>query len=164
RDWNWEQAHPSAMVLESGEIRLPISTKIAPSFAREGWAGSVAFNPSRSFTTLFSWSVDWKNQSPYRGGNQRASAVVRYDVREGALKGLLIGGALHFRNGLTFDDGFTLRGGWRTDVMLGYPVRFRSVRGLLQLNVVNLADRSWQLTRFAPDHGRQVIFSASQEF
>jgi len=165
RDWSWESSHSLPFSSpRNGEIRMPFSTSVARDFVREGWTGSLSFNPLRSLTTSASWSVDWKDQGPYRGGNRRATALVRYDVQEGRLKHLFVSGAIHFRNDLLFDDGFVLRGGWRTDAILGYWLRIRSREIQLRLNVSNLADRSWQLTRFAPDHGRQVILSVSQEF
>src|SRR5205085_3409083 len=102
---------------------------------------------------------------PDRGGNVHASVAARHEIRNGKLKGWVTGVALLYRNDFVFSDGFTLQGGWRADVMFGYRLQLRPRHEtLLQFNAVNLADRSWQLTRFAPDHGRQLFFSVTQEF
>jgi hypothetical protein len=91
--------------------------------------------------------------------------LARHEVRSGWLKGFVTGVAAHYRTVLVFDDGYTLCGGARTDMMFGYRFHARGRREtLLQLNVINLADRSWQLTRISPDRGRQFMFSVTQGF
>jgi len=167
RDWSSERAQAGApfATLADGGIRRAIGTRTAGDFSRQGWTGTVDFNPSRSLTVTAAWSVDGKNAGPYRGGNERARLAVRHEVRLGGLKGFTAGLALHHRNALVFDDGYVLDGGLRADAMFGYRLRAGTQREtLLQLNVVNLADRSWQLTRFAPDRGRQLILTVTQGF
>lgn len=166
RDWQWESVHPGLRPTVLGtELRQGQSTSVAPEFARAGWTSLVAFNPSRAFTSAISWSVDGKNDGPYRGGNRRGSALARYEFRSGGLRGFAVGGALHYRNALEFDDGYALRGGWRGDVMLGYRLTHDG-RGdtWFQVNAADVGDGGWQLTRFAPAHGRRIWLTVTQSF
>jgi hypothetical protein len=163
RDWSWEHAHASTE-FSGSEVRAPMSTSVAPDFVREGWLASISYTPRRSISARATWSTDLKNQGPTRGGNVRGSMLASYEFRSGWLSGFVSGAALHYRNSLVFDDGFVLLGGWRADLMLGYRWLHAKQETSLQLNLVNLANRSWQLTRFTPDHGRQVFLTATQKF
>lgn len=167
REWSWERSQTPAALASpiAGELRSAVSMRAWPDFVRQGFTSTVNFTPSRLLSLHASWSEEWKDAGPYRGGNRRASLSGQYSFRGGALDGLATGFTLYARNALVFDDGYTLPGGLRADMRVRYQLGARGNQAtLLQLSLANIAGRPWQATRFAPDHGRQVLLSVTREF
>lgn len=167
RDWAWERDHggAGATVLADGTLREPFSYGLWPELQREGWTGRIDFFPAPEFNLVVNWYVDWRNVAPYRGGNRRLSAFGCYTFRSGRWRGWGVGAGVSARNTLTFNDGHALTGGWRPDLLLKYERKLGSGRSALtQLNLGNLGGDSARPTRFAIDHGRQVVLSHTLEF
>ncbi len=167
RDWAWERDHGAAgpVLLPDGILRQPFSYGTWSEMRREGWTGNLTFIPTPGFNLMLNWYVDWRNEAPYRGGNRRLSWVTAYTFPSGRLKGLGLGFGLTGRNTLTFNDGHALHGGWRSDFFLKYERRVgRGFKSLTQLNFGNLSDGPARPTRFAVDHGHQLVLSQSWEF
>lgn len=167
RDWAWELAHPGRdlVALAGGGARLPVSYSLAPGFEREGCIVEWSLTPWRSLRCVASWYFDWRNEGPNAGGNRRGSLAACYSFREGALDGFFVGGGINYRNEQVFDDGFVLRGGVRFDAVLGYRIRpFAGDETLVQVNLKNVTGQAGAATRFAPDHGRQIMLTIARRF
>ena len=81
------------------------------------------------------------------------------------LKNCALGVSATATNSLKFNDGYALAGNWRLNFVATCRQRlFARHWTKFQLNVLNLGDQPGQVTRFAPDHGREVIVSIAQEF
>lgn len=167
RDWAWERDHSSSglVLLPGGIIRQPLSYDRSGDWQREGWMGEINLQPTRALNCRANWYCDWKNNGPYRGGSRQASIVANYTFLEGVMQGFVTGFAINARNTMVFNDGYKLTGGVRCDLLFAYEHKLSGGQRMkVQLNLMNLTDCPWQPTRFAKDHGRQMLLSVSREF
>lgn len=167
RDWADELAFDGAELFRTdmgGELRGRISMGTWPVLERRGWTGAMTWSPSRAFTARVSWESGMRGVAT-RGGDRQGSLLMRYEGVGGRGRGWSVAGLVSYRNALSFVDGHELSGGVRGDLVLGYRWRLWGGRETrVQLNWLNVTDRSWPLTRFARDHGRGVVGSVMQEF
>ncbi len=167
REWAWERDHAASGPLWSDDgrmVRDPVSLATWRDYVRQGWIGAVDLNLLRELTATASWCVERSNDGPHRGGNRRASLLARYTFAAGALRGLELGLGVAYRNTMTFDDSYELRGGVRWDAMIGYTYdRHAPGATRVQINVIDLTDNRLRPTRFSVDRGRRIALSASRD-
>ncbi len=164
RDWAWEAAHPAGLAMATGRVDA-IRYGVWPRWSRGGWRTEWSVRPLSSLTVVLNWYEDGRDNGPVHGGNRRGMFMTRYEFEEGALEGFSIGGGFEYRNDIRFNDGYTMPGGVRWNLLLGYKRKlYGSSPTEIRLVLRNLEGDHYQPTRFARDRGRQVFLTVGQEF
>lgn len=167
RDWAWERDHAAGgeTLLPDGSRRSAFSYASRRELRRTGWRGAVQWRPGEIWKTVLTGEQGSTEGAPFSGGGRIVTLTTRVSIPTGLFRGSSVGATLTNRSAMTYNDGFVLPAGTTLDCQFSYGWEHQCGNPThLQLTLGNVTGRAWQPTRFAPDRGRQVLFTVSQGF
>lgn len=162
RDWASEAALRAALATDAERQPIDALWRNFEDYRQAGARAELYWQPISPLSIIASYFEDWEAEGPVDGGNRRASLFSRYEIGEGILRGLAVGGGFRYRNEVSFNDGYTLPGAWQWDAFARYEFGGSDVA--MQLNFRNLGNASYKSDRFSTDRGAETFLMLEKRF